>query len=127
MAKSKFDLIFCDYCGKEKKMAILSKVEEEENRFWHRCTGCKHSFIIDRAKLKKTIAKSEITKEICVDYSPEKTFNVGTHIYHQNLDDLGTITAKDKTTAGGCVIVVNFQKSGVKRLIESYHSDESDN
>ncbi|MEK7819438.1 MAG: hypothetical protein AAB255_06590 [Bacteroidota bacterium] len=125
MGKSKFDFLFCNYCGKEKKMEILSQIEGDENRFWHRCTGCRHSFIIDRSTLKKSISKHDLTREVCVDYSPENTYEIGTHIYHQNLNDVGTITGKDKTSGGGKVIVVNFQKNGSRRLVESLiHVDE---
>lgn len=124
MAKSKFDLVFCEHCGKIKKMAILSQIEGSETRFWHRCTSCKHSFIVDRSTLKKQIAKKELTKEFCVEYSPEKQFEIGTHIHHADLDDVGTITAKDKTTSGDKLIVVNFQKSGIKKLIELLKPEE---
>jgi len=54
-----------------------------------------------------------------VNYSPEKVFAVGVSIYHTDWDDMGKVTSKEKTSSGGNAIWVQFEKNGIKKLIEN--------
>jgi len=58
-------------------------------------------------------------REECVNYSPEKIFAVGVSIYHTDWDDMGKVTSKEKTSSGGNAIWVQFEKNGIKKLIEN--------
>jgi hypothetical protein len=60
-----------------------------------------------------------IENEDCTVYSPEKSFSVGESIYHKNWDDFGKVVSKDVLSSGQKSIAVEFQKSGLKKLIES--------
>ncbi|MEJ2195428.1 MAG: hypothetical protein P8X73_11300 [Ignavibacteriaceae bacterium] len=54
-------------------------------------------------------------------YAPGKTFVLGETIYHQNWDDFGKVITKETLSNGQNSIIVEFQKSGSKKLIESLH------
>ena len=60
-----------------------------------------------------------IENEECTVYAPSKSFSVGESIYHKNWDDFGKVVSKDVLSNGQKSIAVEFQKSGLKKLIES--------
>ncbi len=124
MAKSKFRTIYCDNCRAEKKMQILSAVEGAENKVWHKCSRCRHSFLFDTLIFEQKENESkELNRETCADYNPTKSYKVGSSIYHTDWDDMGFITGKEKLSSGLQSIVVDFQKNGSKRLIENLQED----
>ena len=99
-------------------MEIIGSVEGSETKMWFRCTRCRHSVLIDTSeKIEEKVIS--ITRENCVEYSPEKQYAIGSSIYHQDWDDMGTVTAKEKTSSGGNAITVEFEKNGKKKLIEN--------
>lgn len=120
MSKTKYVTQLCSTCGKESKMEIIGAVVGAENKVWYRCTRCHHSMMVDL-----TIQKSKqenvikINREECVDYSPEKVYNIGSSIYHADWDDIGKVKSKEKTSSGANAIWVEFEKSGTKKLIEN--------
>ena len=61
----------------------------------------------------------KVTRENCIDYSPEKIFEIGNSIYHTDWDDMGRVKSKEKTSSGGNAIWVEFEKNGTKKLIEN--------
>lgn len=67
-----------------------------------------------------------IENEECKKYSPLNTFEVGETIYHENWDDFGRVVSKETLTNGKSSISVEFQKSGLKKLIESLNNQESE-
>ncbi len=119
MSKTKYVVYLCMSCGKETKMAILGSMEGEESKVWYRCTRCHHSTMIDMSK--RTVEDNVIkfNKEECTSYSPERSYTVGELIYHSDWDDMGKVTAKEKTSSGGRAILVSFEKLGSRRLIEN--------
>lgn len=120
MSKAKYVTQQCTACGKETKMEIIGAVVGSESKIWFRCTRCHHSMMIDSIpQVKKTDNVIKITREECVDYSPEKVFDVGSAIYHMDWDDVGKVKSKEKTSSGGNAIWVEFEKNGVKKLIEN--------
>ncbi len=73
--------------------------------------------------LKKTKVSLEgIENGDCTTYAPDKSFNVGESIYHQNWDDFGKVVSKEIMSNGQKAISVEFQKSGSKKLIESVNN-----
>jgi DNA-directed RNA polymerase subunit RPC12/RpoP len=119
MSKTKYVVHFCASCGKETKMEILGAMEGSENKVWYRCTRCHHSAMVDTSAQKSEMNVIKLTREQCTSYSPERIYNVGESIYHSDWDDMGKVTAKEKTSNGGHAIVVTFEKSGSRRLIEN--------
>ncbi len=120
MSKTKYVTQLCTTCGRESKMEIIGAVVGAENKVWFRCTRCHHSMMIDQtSQQKKRDNVIKINREECIDYSPEKVFEVGTAIYHTDWDDVGKVKSKEKTSSGANAIWVEFEKSGIKKLIEN--------
>jgi hypothetical protein len=99
-------------------MAILK--EPEDNKGWFECSRCRHSFYIDLGSVEyaRKEEKEMPSKESCLSYDPLMEYSVGDCIYHAEWDDLGKVEAKKKLSNGSTSIVVKFQKSGTKYLIE---------
>lgn len=126
MSKGKYAVRFCSYCGKETKMEMIGELGIPEQvgqatRAWYRCSKCRHSFLFDLETLKKD--RQGVTEKLdvknCTPYSPEKTYSIGEAIYHVDWEDVGKVKGKEKTSNGGQAIVVNFEKSGERRLVEN--------
>jgi hypothetical protein len=93
-------------------------------RYWYRCTRCKHSLLITlNIESSKKSAVTVFSKEQCTTYSKDRLFTIGEHIYHTDLDDMGRVVRKDKTSNGTHSILVAFEKSGERRLLESVTSE----
>jgi len=50
------------------------------------------------------------------------SFEIGESIYHENWDDFGRVVSKETLSNGKRSISVEFQKSGLKKLIESLNN-----
>jgi hypothetical protein len=124
MAKSKFITHDCSYCHKQTKMEFIGAMEgaapDGSQRSWYRCSRCKHSALITLSveKGKKT-ALPAISRDECTQYTKDRTFTIGEHIYHTELDDVGRVVRKDKTSNGTHSIIVSFEKVGERRLLEN--------
>jgi hypothetical protein len=121
MARTKNVEAYCSFCNALRKMELAGEVTGSENKRWAKCKKCKHTMIIDLIEdVKETKVSLEgIENEECVTYSPQKSFEIGQSIYHQNWDDFGKVVGKDFLSSGQKSITVEFQKSGHKKLIES--------
>ena len=125
MAKSKYVTRKCESCGKQDaKMEILGAVEGSETKVWHRCTRCRHSVLIDLGTVKSDDKFLKISREECINYSPEKVYDKGNLIYHTDWDDMGKVVRKEKTSNGTNAIWVSFEKLGEKRLIENLQFED---
>ena len=69
--------------------------------------------------LDKKAAAPAMTREQCTPYSKDGVFAIGEHIYHSDLDDIGRVVRKDKTSNGTHSILVAFERSGERRLLEN--------
>jgi len=123
MARIKNIEAFCNFCGATTKMELAAgeSVSETENKRWAKCKKCKHTMLVtieEKVKEQK-ITVDEIDKEKCSTYSPKKAFQVGDSIYHEAWDDYGNVIAKETMSNGKSSITVEFQKAGIKKLIES--------
>lgn len=124
MARIKNVEAFCTICGSVKKFEITGTLtgEENQNKRWAKCKTCKQTRIIDLADI-KTETKPNLegieTQEV-KNYSPKDTYEIGDNIYHKGWDDFGKVVNKVITSDGQSSIIVEFQKSGNKKLIESY-------
>ncbi len=122
MARIKNIEAFCTNCGVVRKMEVTGELagEENQNKRWAKCKKCKQTMVIDLASDVKEMKPSLVGIEPdATDYSPQKTFSVGDAIYHKEWDDYGKIVAKEVMANGRSSIAVEFQKSGLKKLIES--------
>jgi hypothetical protein len=121
MARIKNVEAYCSFCNALRKMELAGDVTGTENKRWAKCKKCKHTMIIDLTEdVKETKVSLEgIENEECITYSPQKSFEIGQSIYHQNWDDFGKVVGKDILSSGQKSITVEFQKSGHKKLVES--------
>ncbi len=133
MAKTKYISFECPYCHRLAKLEYVGLAAEKANeanaqKAWYRCARCKHSVLIAVAEIesRKKSAMTAIIRENCTPYSKEKIFAIGQEIYHEEWDDVGRIVRKDKTTNGVHTIVVAFEKSGEKKLIENLALEEAE-
>ena len=95
--------------------------EGNENKRWAKCKKCKQTMVIDLTAdiLNGKISLEGIENDDVTTYSPVKTYVLGETIYHQNWDDFGKVVTKETLSNGRNSISVEFQKSGLKKLIES--------
>jgi hypothetical protein len=124
MAKVKNIEAFCPVCGTETKMELggdFSKVLDSETKRWAKCKKCKQMISVDLEKdiVKDKSSSKEIVTENCSEYSPKQTYEIGQSLYHKFWDDYGRVIGKEITSNGMNSIVVEFQKNGQKKLIES--------
>jgi len=121
MARIKNVEAFCSFCNALRKMELAGEVTGSENKRWAKCKKCKHTMIIDMTEDVKDskVSLEGIENETVETYSPQKSYEVGQTIYHQNWDDFGKIVGKEVLSNGQKSISVEFQKSGHKKLIES--------
>jgi hypothetical protein len=77
--------------------------------------------MVDRGSLaqSKKGDQSKIDRESCTTYARDLVYKVGQSIYHTDWDDVGKVTAKQKTSDGTQSITVSFEKLGERRLIEN--------
>ncbi|MBW7889374.1 MAG: hypothetical protein H3C35_13640 [Bacteroidetes bacterium] len=122
MSKTKYVVQLCTSCGREAKMEIIGSIVGSETKTWYRCTRCRHSILID-SELQKKNNPLAVTRDSCINYSPEKEFHIGEAIYHSDWDDMGTVKSKERTSNGGNAIWVSFEKNGLKKLIENLPQD----
>ena len=126
MAKTKYMMYECAYCRKSTKMELVGEMQAEgsqepSQKVWYRCTRCKHTALIDRSSLAQTKKgeQAKIERDTCTTYARDQVYKVGQSIYHSALDDVGKVTAKQKTSDGTQSITVSFVKLGERRLIEN--------
>jgi len=126
MAKSKYIMHLCAYCHKQTKMELVGGMQNEagdapSGKVWYRCTRCKHSALLEALSVQKdkNASSVKIERNECVEYSKDKVYSLGQAIYHIQLDDMGKVTKKDKTSNGIHSITVSFEKLGEKKLIEN--------
>ncbi len=135
MAKTKYIMHQCAYCRRETKMEFVGNQPTENNdadavKMWYRCGKCKQTALLTLSLASLTKKKGQviaIEREKCTPYSKEKTFTIGEHIYHSDLDDMGRVVRKDKMSNGVHSIVVAFEKLGERKLLENIAEEVVEN
>ncbi len=129
MARSKFMMHDCAYCHKSTKMELVGGMQLEgqevnPQKLWYRCTKCKHSALLTvELSPKEKSGHAKIDRTSAIEYAKEKVFTVGQAIYHTGLDDVGRVVRKDKTSGGIQSIVVSFEKTGERKLLENIQQE----
>jgi len=117
---------FCSFCNTITKMELAGEAATngDTNKRWAKCKKCKQMIMINLdVDVKDNKPSLEgIENEDCKIYSPDKTFEIGEPIYHQDWDDFGRVVSKDVLSNGQRSISVEFQKLGTKKLIEKLQS-----
>lgn len=118
MAKTKNIEAYCSFCAVVTKMEV-SGVNPADEKVWAKCKKCKQTMLIepkDAEKVVKLSAKTMSTDNL-LTYSPKDSFEVGDTIFHQKWDDCGVVLSKESLADGKTSITVDFQKSGLKKLL----------
>ena len=122
MAKLKNIEAFCSYCGTGRiiELVKIAYKDESETKKWGKCKKCKQMIMIDLS-LVNIVESSSKNMETgnAIEYSPERNFAIGNAIYHKGWDDFGLVISKEILSNGQKSITVDFQKSGIKKLLES--------
>lgn len=133
MAKTKYIMHDCAYCHKQTKMELVGGMptenqEADPQRLWYRCTRCKHSALLTLASVEKDKKANgiKIDRSTCIEYSKDKIFTIGQVLYHSDLNDVGRVTKKDKTSNGIHSITVSFENVGERKLLENVKSELTD-
>jgi hypothetical protein len=121
MARGKTISHSCNHCARDSRMEMIGATENQPDRTWYRCTRCRHASLVDLAELRKVQedSRKKLEKADCSEYRPEKTYNIGQAIFHNEWDDIGKITSKERTSDGARAIVVSFERLGERKLLES--------
>ncbi|MBL7999371.1 MAG: hypothetical protein JNL32_12115 [Candidatus Kapabacteria bacterium] len=123
--KAKYIVLYSPFLMRETKHELIGEPMETENgkQQWARCTVSHHSQLINLDALQAqqeriSTAAIRISREDSKQYSPKSEYQIGDVIYHKVWDDVGIVRSKEVMTNGGNAIVVLFEKSKEKRLIE---------
>jgi hypothetical protein len=116
--------LFCRHCHKvmpsqlERSIAGSGKVVDKESTFEYFCSKCRHTICYSGKDLKG------VPEPLIPDndpelreYNPKNHFLVGEVIKHSSFNESGKVVGKDQGTPGR--IIVQFEKSGLKKLVEN--------
>lgn len=120
MAKSKFFEVRCRTCDKLVKAEFKSIYELDDTKNWYKCPKCKQTMLASPLVVKNSLEDSSgIEHADLIEYTPKTTFKLGDAIYHKGFESRGVVTAKEVTTSGMSTIMVEFDKLGMRKLVES--------
>ncbi len=118
---------FQGYCPKCREVKALTYAGENEEHgiVWLKCRACSetHPYSFERVTTSGRVLRPEELERLhataadIVEYSPSQVYGLGQKIHHPGFDDVGEVTQK-KRTADHSAIVVQFERVGVKTLIE---------
>jgi hypothetical protein len=113
--------IFCRFCQKtypaqlDRSIAGNGRVVDKESTFEYFCTKCRKTFCFSGKDL---VAQADAEKE-AVDpreYISKEHYLIGEKIHHKKFKDNGFVVGKDRGSPAR--ILVQFEKSGLKKLVE---------
>lgn len=114
--------VYCRFCKKvvpaqlDRSIAASGKTVDRESIFEYFCTKCQRSFCFTGTDLIARPQEDETEDNKPRNYSPDMHFLVGEQIYHKKFKDTGSVVNKESGSPSR--IVVNFEKSGMRKLVE---------
>lgn len=117
----------CETCEAKTEFTLHQEIESE-GVLEVRCNQCHGLFSFPFERVLKngrllTGAEFEKRQEALskvVSYSPQKTYWRGQTIRHDTLNDVGKVIRKEKSDGDTKIIVVEFENSGKKKLVEDF-------
>lgn len=96
----------------------------QNENLWVRCTKCHNTMLVNLAALmsEKPKAHTMLSAAECTSYTPSRIYAIGEAIFHKDWDDVGTVMGKEVTASGRNAILVHFDKSGEKKLLENFQA-----
>jgi hypothetical protein len=113
--------MFCRFCKKviefklERSIAGTGRIVDKESTFEYFCTKCHHTICFSGKDLPGAEDPKK-TEEKPREYISKERYVVGEVIRHASFKDNGTVVGKDIGSPSR--IIVQFQKKGLKRLVE---------
>lgn len=111
--------------GEEPQPIDRDSNEPQPENLWVRCTKCHNTMLVNLTALmaEKPKTHTNMTAAECTPYSPSRIFAIGEAIYHKDWDDVGTVISKEITASGRNAVIVHFEKSGEKKLLENFKAE----
>lgn len=113
--------IFCRFCNKitpvqlDRSIAENGRTVDRNSTFEYLCSKCFKTFCFSgRDILEQT--KPDTSEPQIHEYAPRDHFFIGEKVFHKKWKESGVVVGKEKGSPG--TIMVNFERSGVKKLIE---------
>ena len=132
-------LLLCSDCTRTARKEIVGEAKSREpgegpqpidknseeprnENLWVRCTKCHNTMLVNLAALlqEKPKAHTNLTASECTPYTPSRIYAIGEAVYHKDWDDVGTVMGKEVTASGRNAVIVHFDKSGEKKLLENF-------
>jgi hypothetical protein len=116
--------IYCRFCQKvmpaklDRSIAENGKSIDRASTFEYSCTKCLKTFCFSGNDLpaRATQPPSEELGATVMDYLPTQLYLIGQVIRHTKFEDTGTVVNKDSGVPSR--ILVKFEKTGLKKLVE---------
>lgn len=114
-------LAYCRFCKKvmpatlDRSIAANGKTVDRDSTFEYYCSKCNRSFCFAGTDLLEDNAEKQDVGEP-KDYSPKLHYLIGDVVFHKKFKEKGPVVAKESGTPA--CIVVNFEKSGMRKLVE---------
>lgn len=124
--KAKYIILYSPFLMKETKHELIGEIIDSENgrQQWARCSVSHHSQLVNLDALlalaENALGKIELSREDSREYSPKLEYQVGDVIYHKAWDDIGIVRSKEVMSNGKSSLLVHFEKSKEKRLVENF-------
>ena len=112
---------YCRFCDKltsvqlDRSIAENGRTVDRNSTFEYLCTKCFKTFcycgkdLVEQAVLDNPETEPH-------EYNPQEHFVIGETVHHKKWKDSGVVVGKDRGTPSR--ILVNFEKAGLKKLIE---------
>jgi hypothetical protein len=96
--------------------------EPPQENLWVRCTKCHNTMLVNLTALMSEKPKTHtmVSPSECTPYSPSRIYAIGEAIFHKDWDDVGTVIGKEVTASGRNAVLVHFEKSGERKLLENF-------
>jgi hypothetical protein len=113
--------VYCRFCKRiqpaqlDRSIAANGKTVSRESSFEYFCTKCRRSFCFTGTDLAEHAEEQTVSHEPR-DYSPQLHYLIGDVVYHKKFKESGAVVSKE--SGSPACIVVNFEKSGMRKLVE---------
>ena len=119
--KEEDDLLDIKVSKKDKKKKEQVEPNEAENQYWLKCPNCNQVQLVSewQIQIDRQTKLEELKPDDCAKYFPQGLYAEGDAVFHPTLNDVGIVRTKQSTASGANVIIVEFQNSGKKQLLEN--------
>ncbi len=115
------DLLDIKVSKKDKKKKEQVEPDDAENQYWLKCPNCNQVQLVSewQIQIDRQTKLEELKPDDCAKYFPQGLYAEGDAVFHPTLNDVGIVRTKQSTASGANVIIVEFQNSGKKQLLEN--------